>query len=98
MHSFLQKRFGSNDLISQWASRGNDVHLIDGQTSQLQASIENVRQLRSQLSPNGNFGKVHGHLPEFMKAALNESWLVVEVYCAKAQKAEPNTKNSVVHS
>ncbi|KID74304.1 3-hydroxyacyl-CoA dehydrogenase, NAD binding protein, partial [Metarhizium brunneum ARSEF 3297] len=65
-------------LAYMWSSRGNDVHLIDGKPSQLQASVENVNQLRSQLDPNGNFGKVRAHSPDFMRAALSESWLVVE--------------------
>ncbi|KID86736.1 3-hydroxyacyl-CoA dehydrogenase, NAD binding protein [Metarhizium guizhouense ARSEF 977] len=65
-------------LAYMWSSRGNDVHLIDGKPSQLQESVENVNQLRSQLDPNGNFGKVRAHSPDFMRAALSESWLVVE--------------------
>ncbi|KAH0593208.1 hypothetical protein MHUMG1_08930 [Metarhizium humberi] len=65
-------------LAYMWSSRGNDVHLIDGKPSQLQESVENVNQQRSQLDPNGNFGKVRAHSPDFMRAALSESWLVVE--------------------
>ncbi|KID94489.1 3-hydroxyacyl-CoA dehydrogenase, NAD binding protein, partial [Metarhizium majus ARSEF 297] len=65
-------------LAYMWSSRGNDVHLIDGKPSQRQESVENVNQLRSQLDPNGNFGKVRAHSPDFMRAALSESWLVVE--------------------
>ncbi|KHO00480.1 6-phosphogluconate dehydrogenase, protein [Metarhizium album ARSEF 1941] len=71
-------QFSTVAMRGKWTSKGNDVHLIDGKPSQLQASIENVSQLRSQLDPNGNFGKVRTHSPDAMKAALSQSWLVVE--------------------
>ncbi|KAK2603453.1 hypothetical protein QQS21_004405 [Conoideocrella luteorostrata] len=66
-------------LAYMWSSRGNDVHLIDGQPSQLQASVDNVKQFRSQLNSSGHFGQIHTHLPDSLKDVLCLSWLVVEV-------------------
>lgn len=72
--------------------------MIDGKPSQFQESVENVNQLRSQLDPNGNFGKVRAHSPDFMRAALSESWLVVEVCCAMNTVMRLAVKTVAVHS
>lgn len=61
-----------------WSSRGKDVHLIDAQSSQLQASVEAVEGFRSTQAPRGSWGRIKTHLPGNMEAALQSSWLVVE--------------------
>lgn len=66
--------------ISQWSSRGNDVHLVDGQEAQLRASIEAIEEFRqSSSNRNAFWGRIITHSPESLREALQAAWLVVEV-------------------
>lgn len=66
-------------LAFMWSSQGQDVHLIDAQPSQLQASIGAVEELRASWSAEGAAtGKIVTHLPDELGQALQSSWLVVE--------------------
>ncbi|KAG9256777.1 putative 3-hydroxyacyl-CoA dehydrogenase [Emericellopsis atlantica] len=66
-------------LAFMWSSQGQDVHLIDAQPSQLQASIGAVEELRASWSAKGSAtGKIVTHLPDELGQALQSSWLVVE--------------------
>lgn len=68
------------DPSSQWSSQGNDVHLIDAQQSQLEASLQAVEDFRSSWSDAGTKkGSILTHLPEELSKAVEDSWLVVEV-------------------
>jgi hypothetical protein len=71
---------------SQWSSRGNDVHLVDGQEAQLQASIKAIEEFRqSSNKRNTSWGRIITHSPESLREALQAAWLVVEV-------SKPNIK------
>lgn len=64
----------------QWSSRGNDVHLVDAQASQLQGSHEAIEAIQSPASRKSpRMGKVVTHLPDGLRTALQSAWLVVEV-------------------
>jgi len=66
-------------LAFMWSSRGNNVHLIDAQASQLQASIQAVEDFRASWStPESKKGDIITHLPDELSAAVRDSWLVVE--------------------
>ncbi|KAI9896464.1 hypothetical protein N3K66_008636 [Trichothecium roseum] len=66
-------------LAFMWSSLGNDVHLIDAQKTQLDASLEAVEDFRTSWStPEAKRGSITTHLPETLSAALQSSWLVVE--------------------
>lgn len=55
------------------------MHLIDSQASQLEASLEAIKKLREDYTPNGRQGRVITHKPETLRDALKDSWLAVEV-------------------
>ena len=64
----------------QWSSQGKDVHLIDAQSSQLEASLQAVDDFRtSWATPGSRNGKIVTHLPEELSEAVQQSWLIVEV-------------------
>jgi len=66
-------------LAFMWSSQGNDVHLIDAQQPQLQASVQAVEDFRSSWSnPQSKKGTILSHLPEELSDAIQDSWLVVE--------------------
>ncbi|KAM5384866.1 hypothetical protein ACJA88_002713 [Fusarium oxysporum] len=66
-------------LAFMWSSRGNDVHLVDGQEAQLQASIEAIEEFRqSSSNRNAFWGRIITHSPESLREALQAAWLVVE--------------------
>ncbi|KLP10224.1 related to 3-hydroxyacyl-CoA dehydrogenase [Fusarium fujikuroi] len=66
-------------LAFMWSSRGNDVHLVDGQEAQLQASIKAIEEFRQSASNrNASWGKIITHSPESLREALQAAWLVVE--------------------
>lgn len=66
--------------LPQWSSRGNDVHLVDGQEAQLQASIKAIDEFRQNSSNrNASWGRIITHSPEGLHEALQAAWLVVEV-------------------
>ncbi|KAI6783614.1 uncharacterized protein J7T54_005643 [Emericellopsis cladophorae] len=74
----VEKERGNN-LYQTLHGQGQDVHLIDAQLSQLQASIGAVEELRASWSAEGTgTGKVVTHLPDELGQALQSSWLVVE--------------------
>ncbi|RKK71803.1 hypothetical protein BFJ69_g10660 [Fusarium oxysporum] len=67
-------------LAFMWSSRGNDVHLVDGQEAQLQASIKAIEEFRqSSSNRNAFWGRIITHSPESLREALQAAWLVVEV-------------------
>ncbi|PKS06828.1 hypothetical protein jhhlp_006904 [Lomentospora prolificans] len=67
-------------LAYMWSSRGNDVHLVDAQASQLEGSHKAIEGFRSASSRrNPQWGKIVTHLPSGLAAALQSAWLVVEV-------------------
>lgn len=62
-----------------WASRGRDVHLIDGQSKQLQDSLRYIEKLRhAAQNLESRQGNIKTHTPEAIKEVLQDSWLVVE--------------------
>ncbi|KAL9572454.1 hypothetical protein ACKAV7_003287 [Fusarium commune] len=66
-------------LAFMWSSRGNDVHLVDGQEAQLQASIKAIEEFRqSSSNRNASWGRIITHSPESLREALQVAWLVVE--------------------
>lgn len=66
-------------LAFMWSSRGNDVHIVDGQESQLQDSLKAIEGFRLEDSTKGaRRGRVITHTPETLWGALQASWLVVE--------------------
>jgi len=66
-------------LAFMWSSRGNDVHLVDGQEAQLQASIKAIEEFRqSSNKRNASWGRIITHSPESLREALQAAWLVVE--------------------
>ncbi|SPO00308.1 related to 3-hydroxyacyl-CoA dehydrogenase [Cephalotrichum gorgonifer] len=66
-------------LAYMWSSRGNDVHLVDAQVSQLEGSHEVIEGFRSASAlKDARWGKVFTHLPDGLSAALQDAWLVVE--------------------
>jgi 3-hydroxyacyl-CoA dehydrogenase len=66
-------------LAFMWTSRGNDVHLIDAQAGQLEASVRAVDDFRLSWSTDEQQkGKVYTHLTTELSAALQNAWLVVE--------------------
>ncbi|KAH7226667.1 hypothetical protein BKA60DRAFT_445799 [Fusarium oxysporum] len=66
-------------LAFMWSSRGNDVHLVDGQEAQLQASIKAIEEFRqSSSNRNAFWGRIITHSPESLREALQAAWLVVE--------------------
>ncbi|KAM0222209.1 hypothetical protein ACHAQD_004610 [Fusarium lateritium] len=66
-------------LAFMWSSRGKDVHIVDGQESQLQASVEAIEEFRSKSSnKNVSWGKIITHSTEDLRQALQTAWLVVE--------------------
>ena len=68
------------NIAFQWSSRGQDVHLIDAQPNQLQASLQAIDKFRASLKPKGaQWGKIITHLPDTREAALQNAWLVIEV-------------------
>ena len=71
-------------IVPQWSNQGQDVHLIDAQPSQLQASIGAVEELRASWSAEGSAtGKIVTHPTDELIQALQTSWLVIEV-CSPA--------------
>ncbi|KAL5601894.1 hypothetical protein FOBRF1_009427 [Fusarium oxysporum] len=67
------------DAENTWSSRGNDVHLVDGQEAQLQASIKAIEEFRqSSSNRNAFWGRIITHSPESLREALQAAWLVVE--------------------
>ncbi|KAH7158276.1 hypothetical protein B0J13DRAFT_582082 [Dactylonectria estremocensis] len=76
----LEEHIAENQLHASWSSQGSDVHLVDAQPSQLQASITAIDEFRSTTSSEkeANWGQVITHLPESLASALHKSWLVVE--------------------
>ncbi|KAJ3459940.1 hypothetical protein MRS44_016013 [Fusarium solani] len=66
-------------LAFMWSSRGNDVHIVDGQESQLQASLKAIEGFRLEDSTkDARWGRIITHTPETLREALQASWLVVE--------------------
>ncbi|KAH8677256.1 hypothetical protein BGZ61DRAFT_360149, partial [Ilyonectria robusta] len=67
-------------LAFMWSSQGSDVHLVDAQPSQLQASIKAIDDFRSAASQKGDvrWGQIMTHSPETLGAALQNAWLVIE--------------------
>ncbi|CAM1503267.1 Fc.00g080430.m01.CDS01 [Cosmosporella sp. VM-42] len=66
-------------LAFMWSSRGQDVHLIDAQPNQLQASLQAIDTFRASHKPKGaQWGQIITHLPETRQAALQNAWLVIE--------------------
>ncbi|KAL7765400.1 hypothetical protein ACKLNR_003316 [Fusarium oxysporum f. sp. zingiberi] len=66
-------------ILMLWSSRGNDVHLVDGQEAQLQASIKAIEEFRqSSSNRNAFWGRIITHSPESLREALQAAWLVVE--------------------
>ncbi|KAF4983404.1 hypothetical protein FZEAL_1133 [Fusarium zealandicum] len=66
-------------LAFMWSSRGNDVHLVDGQESQLQASLKAIEAFRSDSDKKDvQWGRITTHSPETLRDALQTAWLVVE--------------------
>ncbi|KAF4344289.1 3-hydroxybutyryl dehydrogenase [Fusarium beomiforme] len=66
-------------LAFMWSSRGNDVHLVDGQEAQLQASVKAIEEFRQNSnSKNASWGRIITHAPETLREALQAAWLVVE--------------------
>ncbi|KAL6920833.1 hypothetical protein FSHL1_004810 [Fusarium sambucinum] len=66
-------------LAFMWSSTGNDVHLVDNQEAQLQASLEAIDEFRrSSNKENASWGKIITHSRETLSEALQAAWLVVE--------------------
>ncbi|KAJ4156675.1 hypothetical protein NW754_008316 [Fusarium falciforme] len=66
-------------LAFMWSSRGNNVHLVDGQESQLKASQKAIDGFRKDAGKkNGQWGRIITHSPETLREALKTAWLVVE--------------------
>ncbi|KAF5673419.1 3-hydroxyacyl-CoA dehydrogenase [Fusarium heterosporum] len=66
-------------LAFMWSSRGNDVHIVDGQESQLQASIKAIEEFRSDSShKDASWGRIITHSIDNLREALQNAWLVVE--------------------
>ncbi|CEJ82056.1 hypothetical protein VHEMI02147 [[Torrubiella] hemipterigena] len=65
-------------IAYMWSSTGNDVHLIDSQPAQLQASVEAVEGMRQQFKAIGSHGRIHTHAVEALRGALEKVWLIVE--------------------
>ncbi|KAF4993910.1 hypothetical protein FGRMN_6157 [Fusarium graminum] len=66
-------------LAFMWSSRGNDVHIVDGQESQLQASIKAIEEFRSDSSDkSASWGKIITHSIDNLHEALKTAWLIVE--------------------
>ncbi|KAH7176721.1 hypothetical protein EDB81DRAFT_864231 [Dactylonectria macrodidyma] len=67
-------------LAHMWSSQGNNVHLVDAQPNQLEASITAIDEFRSTaaLDKEVSWGQVITHSPESLASALQKSWLVVE--------------------
>ncbi|KAJ3457591.1 hypothetical protein MRS44_014732 [Fusarium solani] len=73
-------------LAFMWSSRGKDVHLVDGQESQLEASLKAIDGFRKDAGKeNGQWGRIITHSPETLREALKTAWLVVE--CVPEQLA-----------
>ncbi|KAF5011993.1 hypothetical protein FDECE_1933 [Fusarium decemcellulare] len=66
-------------LAFMWSSRGNDVHLVDAQQSQLDASLEAIDDFRADaVTKNARWGRFITHSPDTLREALQTAWLVVE--------------------
>ncbi|KAM5376798.1 hypothetical protein ACJZ2D_005421 [Fusarium nematophilum] len=66
-------------LAFMWSSCGKDVHLVDGQESQLQASLKAIEGFRSESTrKESRWGRIITHSPETLVQALQSAWLVVE--------------------
>ncbi|KEY72803.1 hypothetical protein S7711_10831 [Stachybotrys chartarum IBT 7711] len=66
-------------LAFMWSSAGNDVHLVDGQPSQLQASIQAIDGFRADSQhKDASWGRINTHSPDNIAAALQSSWLALE--------------------
>lgn len=64
----------------QWSSRGNDVHLVDGQETQLKASLKAIDGFQKESGKKGTqWGRIITHSPTTLREALKTAWLVVEV-------------------
>lgn len=64
----------------KWSTRGNDVHLLDAQASQLQGCHEVIEALQSAApfkSPKS--GMVITHPIDGLETVLQSAWLVIEV-------------------
>ncbi|RGP60416.1 3-hydroxybutyryl- dehydrogenase [Fusarium longipes] len=63
----------------RWSSTGNDVHLVDSQQAQLQASVEAIDEFRAYSTrANASWGKIITHSSDTLSEALQSAWLVVE--------------------
>jgi 3-hydroxyacyl-CoA dehydrogenase len=66
-------------LAFMWSSTGNDVHLVDGQEAQLQASLEAIDEFqRSSKKENASWGKIITHSRDTLSKAVQAAWLIVE--------------------
>ncbi|KAJ3529397.1 hypothetical protein NM208_g9779 [Fusarium decemcellulare] len=66
-------------LAFMWSSRGNDVHLVDAQHSQLDASLKAIDDFRADAAiKNVQRGRIITHSPDTLREALQTAWLVVE--------------------
>ncbi|KAF4451844.1 3-hydroxybutyryl-CoA dehydrogenase [Fusarium austroafricanum] len=77
-HSSVDLMTIANDIFVQWSSRGNDVHLVDGQEAQLQASIKAIDEFRANSNKAASWGRIITHSPDTLREALQAAWLVVE--------------------
>ncbi|CAF3609077.1 unnamed protein product [Fusarium graminearum] len=66
-------------LAFMWSSTGSDVHLVDSQEAQLQASLEAIDEFRRSCNKeNASWGKIITHSRDTLSEALQAAWLVVE--------------------
>ncbi|KAH7305201.1 hypothetical protein B0I35DRAFT_400396 [Stachybotrys elegans] len=66
-------------LAFMWSSAGTDVHLIDGQPSQLRDSLHAIDLFRNKShQKNPRWGRVSTKPPGDLATALRDSWLALE--------------------
>ncbi|GKU05193.1 unnamed protein product [Fusarium langsethiae] len=66
-------------LAFMWSSTGNDVHLVDGQEAQLQASLKAIDEFqKSSKKENASWGKIITHSRDTLSKAVQAAWLIVE--------------------
>ncbi|EKJ74090.1 hypothetical protein FPSE_05744 [Fusarium pseudograminearum CS3096] len=80
-NTFTLKRPNSDSQNGSrsWSSTGSDVHLVDSQEAQLQASLEAIDEFRRSCNKeNASWGKIITHSRDTLSEALQAAWLVVE--------------------
>ncbi|QPC76476.1 hypothetical protein HYE68_007228 [Fusarium pseudograminearum] len=66
-------------LAFMWSSASSDVHLVDSQETQLQASLEAIDEFRRSCNKeDASWGKIITHSRDTQSEALQAAWLVVE--------------------